>query len=95
MRNKIYKWSRSEQPTNSLRTPTYFFDLYVDEHNLYSLNGFERSYVQIYSFAPNNEGIEIEESEVPEDIIKLAREFMEDPFFEIELEKYIRAQKNI
>lgn len=85
MRTKIYKWVTIDD--------VYYFDLYVDESCIYSLfkNGLKMA---ISGFPIDSTVIQVEEKEVPEDIRKIVKDYMADPFFEIELEKYICNQKS-
>lgn len=85
MRTKIYKWSK----TISNNKPIYYFDLYEDPPNLFSLYHFETGKLELFAFSSNNNGIEADENEVPEEFKNMAKKFIEDPLFEIELERLI------
>lgn len=89
MRKKIYKWNVGEGSR-----PLFFFDLYEDEKWLYSLHGFGLGRIRIFAFNIESDCVVIDEKEVPEEYVKTKNEFITDPFFEIELERFICAQKS-
>jgi hypothetical protein len=96
MRKKIFKWCYAGgEITDS--SNAYFFDLYlvgsgINKHYI-GLNSAKRKMcIEVYPY--EDQRIKpIDEKEVPERYRKIVKDFMEDPFFEIELEKFI-CQKN-